>query len=81
MPSEDPAWITPVTMRLSYPLLSSSGSAIVAPIAIPATERPFMAETRTISPIVPRASPPRTGPIHTWNMRYKSSAIRDSDST
>ena len=42
---------------------------MVAPIAMPATDRPFMAEISTISPIVPMASPPLSGPIQTWNIR------------
>ncbi len=41
---------------------------MVAPIAMPATESPFIAEIRTISPMVPIASPPETGPIQTWNI-------------
>jgi len=49
--------------------LSSSGSAMVAPIAMPATERPFIAEITTIRKIVPIASPPGTGPNQTWNIR------------
>ena len=61
--------MTPVTMILSYPRRSSSGSAMVAPMAMPATLRPFIAETTTITPMVPIASPPRTGPNHTWNIR------------
>jgi hypothetical protein len=69
MPSEEPAWITPVTIRLSYRRFSSSGSAMVAPIAIPATESPFIAEITTIRKIVPIASPPGTGPNQTWNIR------------
>jgi len=36
---------------------------------MPATESPFMAEISTIRAMVPMASPPRTGPIQTWNMR------------
>ena len=81
MPRDDPAWTTPVTMRLSYPRLRSSGKAMVAPIAIPATDNPFIAEMRTISAIVPIAKPPFIGPIQTWNILYRSSAIRDSDRT
>ena len=65
IPSDEPAWITPVTMRLSYPLRSNSGSAMVAPIAMPATDNPFIAETSTINPIVPIANPPCIPPIHT----------------
>jgi len=42
--------------------------AIVAPIAMPATLRPFMADITTIRPIVPMARPPRTGPNQTWNI-------------
>ena len=42
---------------------------MLAPIAMPATERPFIAEMITMRPIVPIASPPRTGPAQTWNMR------------
>ena len=41
---------------------------MVAPMAIPATERPFMAEISTISPMVPTASPPESPPIQTWNI-------------
>ena len=69
MPSDDPAWITPVTMRLSYRRFKSSGNAMVAPIAMPATDSPFIAEMMTIRKIVPMASPPGTGPNQTWNMR------------
>ena len=54
---------------------------MVAPIAMPATDNPFIADTSTIKPMVPMASPPCTGPIHTWNILYRSSAILDSDST
>ena len=42
---------------------------MVAPIAMPATDRPFMAEIRTIKPMVPMASPPLMGPVQTWNIR------------
>ena len=42
---------------------------MVEPIAMPATLSPFIAEISTIRPIVPIASPPRTPPIQTWNMR------------
>ena len=48
-------------------------------MAIPATDNPFIAEMMTISPMVPMAKPPWMGPIQTWNIRYRSSAIRDSD--
>ena len=41
---------------------------MVAPMAMPATLRPFIAEISTINPIVPIANPPRTGPIQTWNI-------------
>jgi hypothetical protein len=40
----------------------------VAPIAMPATLNPFMAEMTTINPMVPMASPPFRGPAQTWNM-------------
>ncbi len=40
---------------------------MVAPIAMPATERPFMAEITTMRTMVPMASPPRSGPNQTWN--------------
>ena len=43
-------------------------------------ELPFNAAIRTISPIVPSARPPRTGPNQTWNMRYKPAAMPDSES-
>ncbi len=43
--------------------------ATLAPIARPATLRPFMAEIATMSSTVPMASPPRIGPVQTWNMR------------
>ena len=49
-------------------------------MAMPATLRPFIAEIATISPMVPMARPPGSGPIQTWNMRYRSSARPDSDS-
>jgi hypothetical protein len=49
--------------------LSSSGIATLAPIAMPATLRPFMAEIATISSMVPMARPPCIGPVQTWNMR------------
>ena len=68
MPRELPAWMTPVTMTLSYFRLSISGKARLAPIAIPATLNPFMAATAVIRPIVPIARPPLSGPIQTWNM-------------
>ncbi len=42
---------------------------MVAPIAMPATDRPFIAEMITISPIVPMARPPGMGPNQTWNIR------------
>ena len=42
---------------------------MVAPMAIPATLSPFMAEMTTMRPMVPIASPPRTGPNQTWNIR------------
>ena len=42
---------------------------MVAPMAIPATLRPFMAEMATIRTTVPMASPPGRGPIQTWNIR------------
>ena len=51
---------------------------MVAPMAMPATLKPFIADTTTIKPMVPMARPPRTGPNQTWNMRYKSSAMPDS---
>ncbi len=38
-------------------------------MAMPATLSPFIAEITTISPIVPMASPPFSGPIQTWNIR------------
>ena len=41
---------------------------MVAPMAMPATLSPFMAEISTIRPIVPIASPPRRPPIQTWNI-------------
>ncbi len=41
---------------------------MVAPIAMPATESPFIAEITTISPMVPMASPPCSGPNQTWNI-------------
>ncbi len=41
---------------------------MVAPIAMPATESPFIAEIITISMIVPTASPPGRGPNQTWNI-------------
>ena len=47
---------------------------------MPATLRPFIAEIATMSRIVPTASPPRIGPVQTWNIRYRSLAIPDSDS-
>ena len=43
--------------------------AMLAPIAMPATLRPFIAEMATIRPIVPIARPPLSGPIQTWNIR------------
>ncbi len=67
MPSELPAWTTPVIIILSYPRLNISGSAILAPMAMPATLSPFMADMTTIKPIVPMASPPLSGPNQTWN--------------
>ena len=42
---------------------------MVAPIAMPATDRPFIAEISTISTMVPMARPPGTGPNQTWNIR------------
>ncbi len=42
---------------------------MLAPIAMPATLSPFIAEITTIRPIVPIARPPRTGPAQTWNIR------------
>ena len=42
---------------------------MVAPMAMPATESPFIAEISTISRIVPMARPPGKGPNQTWNMR------------
>ena len=42
---------------------------MVAPIAMPATLSPFIAEMATIRPMVPIASPPFSGPIQTWNIR------------
>ena len=47
---------------------------------MPATLRPFIAEIATMSRIVPTARPPRIGPVQTWNIRYRSLAIPDSDS-
>ena len=38
-------------------------------MAMPATLSPFIAETSTMSPIVPMASPPAMPPVQTWNMR------------
>lgn len=49
-------------------------------MAMPATLSPFIAEISTIRPMVPMARPPCSGPIHTWNMRYRSSATPDSES-
>ncbi len=69
IPRELPAWMTPVTMTLSYFRLSISGMAILAPIAMPATLNPFIADMATIRPMVPMAKPPWTGPVQTWNMR------------
>ena len=65
MPSELPAWMTPVTIVLSYPRRSNSGRAMLAPMAMPATLSPFIAEITAISPMVPTASPPRSEPVHT----------------
>ena len=42
---------------------------MVAPMAMPATDSPFIAETSTISRMVPTASPPDSPPIQTWNIR------------
>ncbi len=42
---------------------------MVAPIAMPATLSPFMAEMMTMRPMVPIASPPFRPPDQTWNMR------------
>lgn len=42
---------------------------MLAPMAMPATLRPFIAEIATIRKMVPTARPPGSGPIHTWNMR------------
>ncbi len=42
---------------------------MVAPMAMPATLSPLMQEISTISATVPSASPPRTGPNQTWNIR------------
>ena len=42
---------------------------MVAPIAMPATDSPFIAEITTIRKIVPMARPPGTGPNQTWNIR------------
>ena len=42
---------------------------MVDPMAMPATDSPFIAEMRTISRIVPMARPPGMGPNQTWNMR------------
>ena len=42
---------------------------MVAPMAMPATDSPFIAEITTIRRIVPMARPPGTGPIQTWNIR------------
>ena len=53
---------------------------MVAPIAMPATERPFMAEMITMRPTVPNARPPLIGPIQTWIALYMSSAMPDSES-
>jgi len=49
-------------------------------MAMPATDRPFIAEIATISSTVPMASPPGSGPAQTWNILYRSLAIPDSDS-
>jgi hypothetical protein len=46
-----------------------AGSAIVAPIARPATDRPLIAEISTMRTIVPIARPPRTPPDQTWTIR------------
>ena len=58
----------------------SSGRATEQPIAMPATESPFMHEIMIITRSVPTASPPRKPPNHTWNMWYMSFAIPDSES-
>ena len=42
---------------------------MVAPMAMPATLSPFIAETSTMRPIVPMARPPAIPPVQTWNMR------------
>ena len=63
MPRELPAWITPEIIRLSYFRLSISGRAMLQPMAMPATLRPFIAEISTISRIVPMARPPRSPPV------------------
>ncbi len=41
---------------------------MVAPMAMPATLSPFIAETTTIRPMVPTARPPLSEPIQTWNI-------------
>ena len=42
---------------------------MVDPIAIPATDSPFIAEISTINRMVPIAKPPGMRPNQTWNMR------------
>ncbi len=49
---------------------------MVAPIAMPATDSPFITEIITIRRMVPTASPPGNGPNQTWNILYRSSARR-----
>ena len=48
-------------------------------MAMPATLSPFIAEITTMRPMVPTASPPLRPPNQTWNIRYRSSAMPDSD--
>ena len=38
---------------------------MVAPMAMPATLKPFIAEMTTINPMVPTAKPPLSPPNHT----------------
>ena len=77
MPRELAAWITPEIMILSYLRLTISGRQIVFPTAMPATLRPLIAAMMAISTMVPMARPPRTGPIQTYSIWYRSSAIPD----
>ena len=53
---------------------------MLAPMAMPATLKPFIAEITTIRPMVPMARPPLSGPNQTWKARYRSPAMPDSDS-